>query len=302
MKAIYKCLLLITCLLVFNSQVSAANGLVKISDHVYSYLDTKGATPANSFGANAGIILGPNYIIVVDTLISATEAKRFIADIRKISDLPIKYVINTHYHLDHVFGNSEFAKLGATIISQESCKESMEKYAESTLKNIGAYGLTEQDMAGTTASYPEITFTDTMQFDLGKIKVEIMDIGHSHTKGSIAILIPAEKVLFAGDILFTNYHPFMIDGDIDGWEMTIDQLTTLEVDKIIPGHGPLSTKKDLQAMKDYILLFDKTATALAAGSNDFEQILAKMKKALPARAELGSIIGGNLKALYMKKP
>src|SRR5512140_3087910 len=82
-----------------GQQAYAEGGLTRIADNVYSYVDVKGATPQNSFGANAGIVIGKNGILVVDTLISSKEAKRFLQDIRKVSDKPIKYVINTHYHL-----------------------------------------------------------------------------------------------------------------------------------------------------------------------------------------------------------
>ena len=95
-------------------QLSTKGGLEKIADNVYSYVDIKNGTPQKSFGANAGIIIGEDGIVVIDTLVSSKEAMRFIKDIRAVSDKPIKYVINTHYHLDHTFGNSEFVKLGAT--------------------------------------------------------------------------------------------------------------------------------------------------------------------------------------------
>lgn len=80
----------------------ADDGLTKISDGVYSYVDSKDPSPAHSFGANARIVIGKDGIVVVDTLISAKEAQRFIKDIRAVSDKPIRYVVNTHDHLDHV--------------------------------------------------------------------------------------------------------------------------------------------------------------------------------------------------------
>jgi cyclase len=107
-------------------------------------------------------------------------------------------------------------------------------------------------------------------------------------------------VVFAGDILFTDFHPFMGDGDIEGWRQNLDFLTILEADKIIPGHGPLSGKKDLADMKAYITVFDKKAGELAAGPGKLEEIAAELKKSLPARSRGDWLIGANLQTKYLK--
>ncbi len=177
----------------FATTASARQGLTKLADNVYSYVDVKNATPAESFAANAGIVVGRDGILVVDTLISAKEAKRFIGDIRKVSDKPIKYVVDTHYHLDHAFGNSEFARLGAAIISQENDRKNLAEKGEAALKNAGNYGLTDEDMAGTVITLPTLTFTDRMTIDLGGETVELIFVAPSHTEGSALVYLPAEE-------------------------------------------------------------------------------------------------------------
>ncbi len=194
--------------LTLGQNTFAQEGLTKIADNVYSYVDIKGATPQNSFGANAGIIVGKDGIVVIDTLVSAKEAKRFIADIKKVSDKPIKYVVNTHYHLDHSFGNAEFEKLGAVIISHTKDEQNSRKNGEPTLKDAKAFGLTENDMEGTVLSYPSLTFNDKMEINFGDQKIELIYPGSSHTSGSIIVNLPDKKILFAGDALFTGYHPY----------------------------------------------------------------------------------------------
>ncbi|HEX8949670.1 MAG TPA: MBL fold metallo-hydrolase, partial [Dissulfurispiraceae bacterium] len=256
-----------------GSDALAAGGLTKIEDGVYSYADVKNGAPSNSFGANAGIIIGKEGIVVVDTLISSKEAQRFIKDIRAVSPRPFRYVVNTHSHLDHTFGNLDFRRLGAVIVSQEKCKENMEKNSETALKNAAQYGLTENDMKGTEVLYPSLTFGDRMTIDLGDRKVELIYPGPSHTSGSILVYVPDKKVLFAGDVLFTGYHPFIGDGDIEGWIKALDYILTLDVEKIVPGHGPVSTKKDIQDMKDYLIAFDRKAKELCAQSNDLDYIV-----------------------------
>lgn len=285
----------------FGQSVFAEQGLTKIADNVYSYVDVKGATPQNSYGANAGIIIGKDGIVVIDTLISAKEAQRFINDIRKISDKPIKYVVNTHYHLDHTFGNAEFEKVGAIIISHVNDDQNLRKSGEATLKNAAAYGLSEKDMEGTKIAYPQLSFSDKLEIDLGGQKIELIYAGPSHTGGSLLVHLPDKKILFAGDVLFTNYHPYIADGDIKSWLKVLDYIMKMDVAAIIPGHGPLSSKKDIVDMKNYLIIFDKNATKLSAKSKDVEYIFSEIKKILTVRAELEAIIKSNLQMKYLKK-
>jgi cyclase len=301
----WRCLLIlafvVASVFVFSSPIFAQDGLVKIADNIYSYVDVKKMSPKNSFGANAGIIVGKDWILVVDTLISAKEAKRFIKDIRAISDKPIRYVVNTHFHLDHTFGNSEFEKLGAIIISHAADKESLIKNGETTLKNAQMYGLTEQDMEGTKITCPSVTFKDILAIDMGDQKVELLYKGASHTEGSVLVYVPDKKVLFAGDILFTKYHPYLAEGDFKSWPKVLDYILKMDVVKIIPGHGPISAKKDIADMKKYLVIFDKKATELCAKSKDIDYIIAEMIKTLPHRDEGEGLIKSNIQRRYLKK-
>ncbi len=303
----YSCVISLISVLVlfvysaYGQEAPQRDGLTKITDNIYSYVDIKKSTPQSSFGANAGIIIGKDGIVVIDTLTSSIEAKRFIKDIRAISDKPIKYVINTHYHPDHTFGNSDFEKLGAAIISHAACKNILKSYGEGALQNAQNYGLTEEDLAGTEIAYPVLTFQDRMEVDMGDQKIELIYNSSSHTDGSILVYMSDRKVLFAGDILFTNYHPFMADGDIGKWVKVLDYIMTLDVDTIIPGHGPISGKKDVRDMKDYIIAFDKKAKELAAKSEDVEYMTSEIIKSLPSRDEGGGLIPANIQMKYLKK-
>ena len=279
---------------------SASAELTKIADNVYAYVGVKNASPLNSFGANAGIVVGNDGVLVVDTLISAKEAQRFLADIRKITDKPIKYVVNTHYHLDHAFGNSEFAKLGAMIISTDADRRNLVQYGEETLKGAGNFGLGAQDMEGTSIVLPDITFTDRMTIHLGGETVEFIYVVPSHTTGSVLTYIPRHKILFSGDVLFTDFHPFMADGNVNGWIENLDFIAEMEVAAIIPGHGPLSTKKDVKEIRDYLLYFDTIALEMAAKGEEAEAIAAKLRKELPKRSQNEWVILHNIKAKYLK--
>jgi cyclase len=280
---------------------SAQEGLKKIADNVYSYADIRNASPQNGFGANAGIVIGRDGILVIDTLISAKNARKFLEDIKAISDKPIKYSVNTHSHLDHCFGNSEFEKNGAVIIAHQNSGKDLQINGEATMKRARMYGLTDADLEGTTIALPKLTFSDTMEIDLGGQTVRLIYPGPSHTDGSIMVYLPDKKVLFTGDILFTDYHPNLVDGDINVWITTLDFISTLNVTAIIPGHGPVSGKKDISEMRDYLIAFDRKAAELCAKSNDPDQIVSEMRKALPQRRELDMMIKVNIQRRYLKK-
>ncbi|HBA72890.1 MAG: MBL fold metallo-hydrolase [Geobacteraceae bacterium GWC2_55_20] len=280
---------------------SASAELTRLADNVYSYVGVKDSSPGHSFAANAGIVIGSDAVLVVDTLISAKEGERFLADIRKVTNKPIKYVVNTHTHLDHAFGNCVFAKIGATVISHSADRALLEKVGAGILQNSGNYGLKTEDMAGTVITLPSLAFSERLTIDLGDETVELIRTGPSHTEGSVVVHVPSRKLLFSGDILFTDFHPYLADGDIYGWGKNIDALLAMDLEKIVPGHGPLSTKKDLREMKEYLLLFDRKAKELAAESKDAGVIAAELKKLLPPRAMAEWMIAFNVKSRYLGK-
>jgi len=279
----------------------AGEGLTRVSENVYSYVGVEDDSPARSFGANAGIVVGRDGILVVDTLVSAKEAGRFIADIRKVSDKPIRYVVNTHCHLDHAFGNSEFGKLGAVVVAHEDCAAYLKEQGVETLKNIGEFGLTGEQMEGTEIEQPDIVFNDRLEIDLGGLTVRLVSAGPAHVKGSIFAFVPEEKVLFAGDVLFTDYHPFSGEGDLGVWLKALDSMEAIGAEKFVPGHGPLSAKKDIQDMKSYLVEFDRRAREISSSSEDPDFITAEMIKVLPSRKHGMGLIKYNIVMKYLEK-
>lgn len=278
-------------------------GLRKLSEHVYAAVDFENASPAgNSFGVNTGIVIGNDAVLVVDTRISAKKAQEFIADIKKITDKPIKYVVNTHYHLDHSWGNCEFVKLGAVVIGHENWRKLASRYKEG-MSHPEYYGMTAEDLNGTTLSPPTITFKDAMLVDLGGVTVSLSYLGHTHTSDGIVVLVEQDGVLFAGDILFTRYHPSMSEADVQGWLKALAKLETTTAKIIVPGHGPVSTAADIKDLEIYLAEFDKQAKVLCAGKtqNDAPAIAKEMLKILPdqKRTELIWAVESNLRAKYL---
>ncbi len=297
MKRYLYCCLILICISLLSSAASA-EGLTRISERVYSYVDAKNPSVANSFGSNAGIVIGDKGILVVDTLASAKEAQRFISDIRKVSDKPIRYVVLTHNHFDHTFGNSEFAALGAVILAQDNCTENMNRTFPEFLKNAKNYGMSDEEAKAIRLTSPNLTFATSKRIDMGGVNVDLLFISPSHTNDSIMVSIPEEKVVFTGDILFTDYYPYMGQGDIPGWTRNLDHILNMGIDQIIPGHGPVSTKKDVADMRNYLLAFDKAAKEWCAKSDDLKVIAAEVKKAVPARSRAEFLIMGSIQEKY----
>jgi glyoxylase-like metal-dependent hydrolase (beta-lactamase superfamily II) len=185
------------------------------------------------------------------------------------------------------------------IISHEKDKANMKKAGEGMLQYAKQCGLSDQDLTGTKVTYPSLTFSDQVTLDLVNNQIEILFIGPSHTTGSVMVFVPQEKVLFTGDILFTDYHPFLGEADIEGWIKVLYAIMAMKVDKIIPGHGPVSSKKDVADLKKYLTVFDRKAKELSAQSHDLNFIVAEMKKSLPPRAELDSLIAKNVQMKYL---
>lgn len=304
MKKTGSILFLTAVLLSFTlySLPASAQGLTKIADGVYSYVDEKNPAPSNSFGANAGIIIGKEGIVVVDTLISSKEAQRFIKDIRAVSDKPIRYVVNTHEHLDHSLGNADFIRLGAVVVSQTNCRNNAETEASTILQKAKNYGLTDELMQGTKVAVASLTFSDKMEIDLGDRKVELIYAGPSHTDGSILVYVPDTRALFAGDILFTNFHPNMRDADVKSWINVLGYISTMDAVYIIPGHGPLSGNKDIQEMKEYLMTCEKIGGELSAQGKDANFIAAEILKTVPKRQFFEMFVAGNVAAKYPQPP
>jgi cyclase len=298
--------IVVLCLAVCSSVLAGDTPtLQRISEHVYAYVDVKNASPAGSFGSNAGLVVGRNAALVIDTLISAKAADNFLADIRKVTDKPVKYVVNTHHHLDHAWGNCQFVTLGAEVITQENALSHMPEDAQA-LAHPEQHGLTAKDLEGTTLQGPTITFTDSMKIDLGGVIVELRYPGASHTNDSITAYVPQDKVMFVGDILFTHYHPFLAEGDLPHWQQVLSELTQTPATKIVPGHGPVSNKADVELMKTYLNEFDSQAKTLCSGksANEAPAIAQELIKRLPQqeRTELPRLVEFNLRLKYLPQP
>jgi cyclase len=298
--------LLVLCLMTLVCRYAHADEdrkLQKISDHVWAYADVAPMTPAKSFGANAGVVVGSKGAMVVDTLISAKEGKQLLADVREVTKLPILWVVNTHYHLDHAWGNCVFEAEGAKIIGALPAARLLTERGAYALAHVAQHGLTPADVEGTTLAPATVCFKGTMSIDLGGVVVELQSLPHGHCADNLVVWTPQDKVLFSGDLLFVGCHPFIGESDVPGWLADLDSIALLGAEKIIPGHGRIADTKDILEMKAYLNVFDKNARKLADGKRqaDAPELAKELQKLLPSqgRNALPTMLEYNLRLKYL---
>jgi glyoxylase-like metal-dependent hydrolase (beta-lactamase superfamily II) len=231
-------------------------------------------SPANqNFISNAGFVVTPAGVVVIDALGSPALAERLVAQIRQVTAQPITHVIVTHYHADHIYGLQTFRALGARIIAHGAAKEYLNSETAQQRLEVSRVELAPWVDQDTRLVEADEWLSADRVLKVGGMELQIKIVGPSHTPEDLAVYLPREKVLFAGDLVFRGRIPYVGKADSRHWIAALQTLLHYEADVIVPGHGPLSheARRDMQLTRDYLIYLRKSMGQAAANLEPFDE-------------------------------
>jgi cyclase len=233
----------------------------KIGEGVYAAI----SPDRSKAGSNAGFVVGNNGVLVIDTFVDIAPAKELLAEIRKVTDLPIRFVVNTHYHLDHTGGNAVYAAAGATILAHRNVRSWLRS---ENLKFFGATPKPEDKTRVESLTLPDEVYTDAVDIYLGSRLVQVRYM-LGHTGGDSVVIVPDANVVFGGDLIWQKHLPNLIDATTSDWVKTLEKLHADHPSAtFVSGHGDVATPEDVRDFHDYLVaLRDDIAAAQAAGKS-----------------------------------
>ncbi len=222
-------------------------------------------------GGNVGISAGEDGVYIIDDQVRPVTAQLLEA-IRKISDKPIRFVVNTHYHADHTGGNETIGKSGAVIIAHDNVYKRMntEQVSIFTQSTTPPYA---------EAALPVVTFNDQLSLNFNGETATAHHVANGHTDGDSIVHFPTSNVIHMGDMYFNTLYPYIdldAGGSVQGMVRAADLALSLadEETRIIPGHGPLATTEDLREYRDFLIKASGNVQALIDKHQNLQQVIA----------------------------
>jgi cyclase len=247
---------------------SAASGprVESLGRNLYAYISD------NDGSANSTFLVGPSSILVVDCGVDRTEGAKILHEIRKISPLPVAYIVNTHYHPDHQGGDGVVGP-DATVISSPFTREKTIALTAATSRPDSARPAGHEFMFRPATA----TFTQKMTIYLGDEPVEIVAAWPAHTLGDVYVYFPKERTVATGDLYLTNSVPAMDEGSAAHWIQDLDQILALPADHFVPGHFEVGTRQTIQRFRDYMADLDAQVQKLAQAGATEDEVRQKIQ-------------------------
>jgi cyclase len=223
----------------------------QLRPNVWAFIRGGGDGVDNASLSNAGLIVGPDNAMIVDALGPPLHAKEFKAAVARATTKPVTRLVNTHHHRDHT--NGDYLWQPVEIVMTPAMREMV------LAQGIPAHPYDtrpqwQEGMGELRLAPPTTVITGDTTYYYGDTEVRLILPGPSHTAGDIMVYLPKEKILFSGDVGFFYVTPAPFSANVAGWLKTVDRIMHMDVDVIVPGHGPVGGKKELAEMAEFIRL------------------------------------------------
>lgn len=251
----------------------------RLSEHVWLVegLSALGSRENRNHISSAGIVIGPRGVVLVDALGAPALARELLVLVRSLTDRPLTHVVLTHYHADHVYGLQVLKDAGATIVAHAAAREYLHSEAAALrLKASIEAGLVE---AGTRLVAADRWIEREETLSAAGLELQLLPVGPAHTPEDLAVWLAADKLLFAGDLVFRGRVPFVGQADSRRWIASLDRLLERPAAIVVPGHGPASigsaeARKDLLLTRDYLAYLRATMGRAARDMTPFDDAYA----------------------------
>jgi cyclase len=253
--------------------ITYEKGLHEIADGLWAYLQ-----PTGTWGySNAGLVAGEDTSLLVDTLFDLRLTREMLDAMRPITRTrPIDTLVNTHANGDHCYGNElvpDRAEIYATVAAAEEMREfpatrlaALKESDDGELREFAQYAFGAFELQEVKGRMPDRTFHDSLTLSVGGRNVEVRDLGPAHTASDSIVYVPEARTAFTGDLVFVNGTPIAWAGPIGNWLTACDRLCELDVDLVVPGHGPVTDKQGVRDIHRYLsYVRDQAAERQASG-------------------------------------
>lgn len=248
---------------------------IQVAPHTYFVQGRPeiGSSANQNFISNAGFVITPKGVVVIDALGSPILAQKLIAEIRKLTKEKIVAVIVTHYHADHVYGLQEFKKAGAKIYAQNEGRNYLSSETAKQRLIASRVDFAPWVNANTKLIPADVWIDQKASLNIGGTEFWISRVGPAHAPEDLMVFVPSEKVLFAGDLVFRGRIPFVGNADSKGWLLALDEIEKLHPNVVIPGHGAYSVNpgEDIAFTRGYLKYLRESMSPAALNMDPFEE-------------------------------